>query len=61
MIWNKDDLLFLVKHRDFCAEYMLKGLDLRQSGLILGEIIKNVNERSDNSGSKASKIVVRWC
>lgn len=60
MTWTKEDLSFLKKQRDFCADYMLKGLDLRRSGLILTEIIDNV-KRENTKGTSQRKIVVRWC
>ena len=60
MTWTKEDLKFLKKHRDFCVEFYLKGYDLRTAGLIIGEIIKNV-EGQNTQGTAQRKIVVRWC
>ena len=60
MKWATEDLPFLRKQRDFCAEYMLKGLDLRDAGLIWVEAIKDV-ERKNTKGTSQRKIAVRWC
>jgi hypothetical protein len=60
MKWEKEDLSFLKQQRDFCVDYTLKGLELRESALILGEIIKNV-ERKDNKRASKRKLIVRWC
>ena len=60
MIWTREDLPFLRKQVDFCVTHGLKGLPLRQSGLKLLEIIKNV-EGKDTKGTTHSKVIVRWC
>ena len=58
--WKREDLSCLRKHRDFCVDYMLKGVDLKGSAVTLTEIIDDV-ERKNTKGTAQRKLVVRWC
>lgn len=60
MKWGKEDLAFLNNQRDFCVEFLLKGYDLGEAGVILTEIINNVSRKNTKKAAKR-KVVVRWC